>query len=193
MKKFVVAWLAALWVLGASSSGLAEINGLAVAEAALSQVGVTKIYDPSYVKLDYPGGDVPLERGVCTDVVVRALRKAGVDLQVLIHRDMRANFKAYPQNWGLRGPDKNIDHRRVPNIVTYYQRQGRSLALPINKHRLKPGDLIAWMLPGNLPHIGVVSRVQGDKVWLVHNIGLGAREEQVLEHWPITAHLRPLD
>lgn len=116
----------------------------------------------------------------------------GIDLQVDIHQDMKANFSAYPKNWGLKKPDPNIDHRRVLNIIAYYQCQKRSLPLPIEEDNLRPGDLIAWTLPGNLPHIGVVSAV-GHEVLIVHNIGLGAREEAVLRDWPIMAHLRPLD
>lgn len=179
--------------LAAGNSWAAQSPGQEVAQAALSQIGVTTVYDPSYVRLDYPNGDVPLERGVCSDVVIRALRKVGMDLQQLIHQDMRVNFKQYPQNWGLKATDRNIDHRRVPNIVAYFKRQGRSLPLPVQNQHLQPGDLIAWMLPANLPHIGVVSRVHNGQVWLVHNIGSGAREEQVLDCWPITAHLRPVD
>ena len=185
--------LLACWLLSVCSPAWTMAAcGEDVARAAQDQVGVTLYYDPSYVKLAYPGGDIPLERGVCTDVVIRALRQAGIDLQMLIHQDMRANFKAYPQNWGLSGPDRNIDHRRVPNIIAYHTRQGLSLPLPIAADKLKAGDLITWMLPGNLPHIGVVSRAQGQEVWIVHNIGAGAQEEMVLFSWPITSHLRPL-
>ena len=153
-------------------------------------MGQTIYYDPAYVRLSYPGGDEPLERGVCSDVVIRALRSVGIDLQVLISQDMKAYFKAYPQNWGLSRPDPNIDHRRVLNIIAYYQRQKCSLPLPVEIANLQPGDLITWTLPGNLPHIGVVTVINGSQVLLVHNIGLGAREEAVLYNWPRTAHLR---
>ncbi len=194
MKKIAVSATLALFVSLLSFAGAlaAQHPGEAVAQAARDQVGKTIIYDPAYARLKYPGGDVPLERGVCTDVVVRALRNVGVDLQVLIHQDMQSAFKAYPQLWGLKSADSNIDHRRVPNIVTYYQRQGRSLALPAQAANLRAGDLIAWTLPNSRPHIGVVSQVNGHDVRLVHNIGLGAREEAVLYAWPINAHLRPL-
>ena len=165
-------------------------NARQIATAAQNQVGQTIYYDPAYVRLSYPGGDVPLERGVCSDVVIRALRSVGIDLQVLINQDMKAYFKAYPQNWGLSRPDPNIDHRRVLNIIAYYQRQKCSLPLPVEIANLQPGDLITWTLPHNLPHIGVVTVINGSQVLLVHNIGLGAREEAVLYNWPITAHLR---
>lgn len=178
-------------------STLASADGGAIqqqiAQSARQQIGQTLFYDPAYVRLDYPGGDVALDRGVCTDVVIRSLRGVDIDLQQLIHEDMSANFSRYPRNWGLSRPDRNIDHRRVPNIITYYQRQGRSLPLPLKPESLRTGDLVTWMLPGNLPHIGVVSSVEGDDVLIVHNIGRGAREERVLHHWPITAHLRPAE
>jgi len=156
------------------------------------QVGKTIHYDPAYVALKYPGGDVPIERGVCADVVVRALRHAGVDLQQAIHEDMKAHFDAYPNHWRLKKPDPNIDHRRVPNIVTYYTRQKKSLSLPVKTGNVRVGDLIAWELPDGRPHIGVVTSTEDrDNILLVHNIGAGARQEAVLKDWKITAHLRP--
>jgi uncharacterized protein YijF (DUF1287 family) len=166
-------------------------DGEKVAEGALSQVGKTFIYDSSYTRLAYPGGDVPMIRGVCTDVAIRALRNSGEDLQQLIHEDMKAYFAAYPNNWGLTQPDSNIDHRRVPNITTYYKRQGKTLPLPIKRENVKPGDLVAWTLPNNRPHIGVVVEANSQKVLIVHNIGLGAHKEAVLYDWTITHHIRP--
>jgi len=162
-----------------------------IAAAARDQIGKTIYYDPAYARLAYPGGDVPLERGVCSDVVIRALRAVGVDLQVLINQDMKANFSDYPQNWGLSKPDPNIDHRRVLNIIAYYKRQKRSLPLPVKIDNLQPGDFITWTLPGNLPHMGIITDIQGQKVLITHNIGQGAQEEEVLYNWPITSHLRP--
>ncbi len=147
-------------------------------------------YDPSYVRLAYPGGDVPLERGVCADVVIRAFRAIGVDLQVELHEDMRAHFAAYPRNWGLRGPDRNIDHRRVPNLMRYFERRGKRLALD---GAYEPGDVVAWRLPNGLHHIGVVA---GERVpdaarhYVVHNIGAGARQEDVLYAFEIIGHYR---
>lgn len=161
--------------------------------SARKQVGVTLIYDPAYVRLPYPGGDVPQERGVCTDVVIRALRPQGLDLQKAVHEDMRAHFRLYPKNWGLRAPDRNIDHRRVPNLQTWFVRQGWSLRPTREASSYRPGDLVTWMLPGNLPHIGIVSdrrSVSGTPL-IIHNIGRGTREENILFDYPITGHYRP--
>src|SRR5688500_14368441 len=118
-------------------------------QAARAQVGRTLIYDPRYEKLAYPMGDVPILRGVCADVVIRAFRGLDLDLQVLVHEDMQRAFKSYPQSWGLKRPDANIDHRRVPNLATYFKRRG--MALEPGDYRA--GDIVTWMLPGNLPHI----------------------------------------
>jgi uncharacterized protein len=163
-------------------------------DAARKQIGVTTRYDPAYIVLAYPNGDVSKDRGVCTDVVIRALRAQGLDLQQRVHDDMRANFKRYPQKWGLRSPDRNIDHRRVPNLQTWFARQGWSIAPPGERaNDFRPGDLVTWMLPGNLPHIGIV----GDRKSLfgtpliIHNIGRGTREEDILFEYRITGHYRP--
>jgi len=162
-------------------------------EAARRQIGVTLVYDPAYVVLPYPGGDVPQERGVCTDVLIRALRTQGVDLQQRVHEDMRANFAAYPQKWGLRGPDRNIDHRRVPNLQTYFARQGWSLTPSRDPAEYRAGDVVTWMLPRNLPHIGIVSdrKTRGGTPLIIHNIGRGTREDDILFEYPITGHYRP--
>lgn len=161
--------------------------------AARRQIGVTTVYDPAYVHLPYPNGDVPQDRGVCTDVVIRALRSQGLDLQRSVHEDMRAHFSEYPQKWGLRGPDRNIDHRRVPNLQTWFARQGWSRTPTRNASDYRAGDLVTWMLPGNLPHIGIVSdrtSLTGTPL-IVHNIGRGTREENILFAHPITGHYRP--
>ena len=162
--------------------------------SARAQVGVTTIYDPAYVKLGYPGGDVPRERGVCSDVVVRAFRGAGIDLQRLVHEDMRAHFRAYPARWGLRGPDRNIDHRRVPNLRRYFERRGMALAVSDRSADYRPGDVVSWVLPNGLAHVGVVSdcrAVLGNgRLLVVHNIGQGAREEDVLFAWRQDGHYR---
>jgi uncharacterized protein len=168
-------------------------DATALVIAARQQIGVTVVYDPAYVRMPYPGGDVPASRGVCTDVVIRAFRSQGLDLQQRVHEDMRAHFAAYPQKWGLRGPDSNIDHRRVPNLQTWFARQGWSLTASRNAADYRAGDLVTWMLPGNLPHIGIV----GDRKSLtrtpliIHNIGNGTREENILFDYPITGHYRP--
>ena len=159
--------------------------------AARRQVGVTTAYDPAYSKLDYPGGDVPRERGVCTDVIVRAYRDGlGLDLQVLVHEDMRRAFSAYPPLWGLKRTDRNIDHRRVPNLQAFFKRAGAALA---NGTDYQPGDIVSQMLPGNLPHIGIVAderTADGARPLVVHNIGAGARIEDVLFAYPATGHYR---
>jgi uncharacterized protein len=161
--------------------------------AARAQVGRTTIYDAAYVQLSYPGGDVPMERGVCTDVVIRAYREAfGIDLQKLVHEDMRKNFAAYPTRWGLKKPDRNIDHRRVPNLQTFFARKGAALKTSKVWPGYHAGDLVTMMLPGNLPHIGIVSDAVNEKriPLLIHNIGGGTQEEDVLQRFEITGRYR---
>jgi uncharacterized protein YijF (DUF1287 family) len=162
-------------------------------EAARDQVGVTVIYDPAYVRLDFPGGDIARDRGVCTDVVIRALRDAwGIDLQLAVNRDMKANFGAYPKLWGLTSTDRNIDHRRVPNLQTLFARIGAELPLSDGPTPYLPGDIVTWRLPGNLAHIGIVSdrRMTDGTPLILHNIGRGAREEDILFAYPMTGHYR---
>lgn len=162
--------------------------------AARRQVGVTLTYDAAYSKLDYPGGDVPRERGVCTDVIVRAYRDAlDIDLQVLVHEDMRKAFSAYPALWGLKKTDRNIDHRRVPNLQTFFKRADAVQAISEQGADYRPGDIVSQMLPGNLPHIAIVADERtpdGSRPLVVHNIGAGARLEDVLFVYPITGHYR---
>ncbi|MEZ5937192.1 MAG: DUF1287 domain-containing protein [Hyphomonadaceae bacterium] len=159
---------------------------------ARAQIGVTTIYDPAYVRLDYPMGDVPIERGVCSDVVVRAFRSGGVDLQQVMHEDMRAHFSAYPKIWGLKRPDRNIDHRRVPNLEVFFARKGGEAPVTSSPDDYLPGDIVTWRLTGSgLPHCGVVSdRRRGGEPLVVHNIGAGAQEENVLFAWTQTRHFR---
>jgi uncharacterized protein YijF (DUF1287 family) len=164
-----------------------------VAAAAMDQVGKTTTYDPAYVKLAYPGGDVPIDRGVCTDVVVRALRKLGVDLQVLIHEDMTASFESYPNLWNLKRPDPNIDHRRVPNIATFLRRKGKAIAVNDNAADYLPGDIVVWRFPDGRPHIGIVSNVlieNQTRHKMVHNVGAGACVQDVLFVYKIERHFR---
>ena len=164
-----------------------------IVEAALEQTRQTVGYDPSYVKLGYPGGDVSPEAGVCSDVVVRAFRQAGVDLQKEIHEDISKHFKAYPNNWGAKRPDSNIDHRRVPNLMKYFERQGKSAKLTRTARDYVPGDLVAWDLGGGVLHIGLVTdalAAGAERYMLVHNIGNGARLEDVLFSWKIIGHYR---
>lgn len=164
-----------------------------IVNAARGQIGKTVHYDPAYVGLKYPGGDVDISKGVCTDVVIRALRKSRkMDLQKLVHEDMRRNFSKYPKRWGLRRPDKNIDHRRVPNLQTFFTRKGWKLRVTKNKEDYLPGDLVTCTVAGRLPHIMIVSdRKDSDGTPLIiHNIGSGAKEEARLFEFPLTGHYR---
>jgi uncharacterized protein YijF (DUF1287 family) len=164
-----------------------------VIDASVEQTAYTFSYDPAYVKLSYPGGDVPRETGVCADVVVRAFRQAGVDLQKELHEDMKASFAAYPNNWGARRPDPNIDHRRVANLMTYFERRGKALAVSTDPQQYRPGDVVAWELGNGRLHIGMVAdmKVEGQPRYaLVHNIAAGARLEDVLFAWKIIGHYR---
>lgn len=183
----------ALTALGCESSVPASSSGADIVRAARQQVGKTLHYDRGYKAIPYPNGDVPIERGVCTDVVIRALRSARrVDLQKMVHEDMRANFASYPSNWGLKRPDSNIDHRRVPNLETYFKRRGWSLSVTSSGRDYEPGDIVACILPGNLTHIMVVSDrigVSGNPM-VVHNIGMGTKEEDRLFEFRITGHFR---
>jgi uncharacterized protein len=162
---------------------------------AMKGINRTVIYDGSYVALTYPGGDVAPERGVCTDVIVRSYRAAGLDLQKLVHEDMKANFAAYPRKWGERRPDTNIDHRRVPNLMTFFERHDAALPITKNAADYQPGDVVAWDLGGGVLHIGLVVK---EKAFLssvplvVHNIGRGDRAENVLFDWKIIGHYRYL-
>lgn len=164
-------------------------------EAALERTKLNVSYDGRYLSIPYPNGDVPASIGVCTDVVIRSYRAIGTDLQKLVHEDMAANFEAYPSKriWGLNSTDKNIDHRRVPNLQAFLSRQGEELAISDKAEDYKPGDLVTWMVSGNLPHIGIVT----DKVSffsgnpkIVHNIGSGPQLEDMLFSYPITGHYR---
>jgi len=180
-----------LALLSAGVQAATSATGLVA--AARSQVGVTLSYDPRYERLAYPGGDVPIERGVCTDVVVRAYRKLGADLQVLVHKDMQQAWQVYQKNgrWQMKAPDRNIDHRRVPNLATFFGRHGSSLPVSQDGSNYKAGDIVTWMLPGKLTHIGIVSdRQAGGVPLIIHNIGAGAREDNILFAYPVTGHYR---
>lgn len=158
-----------------------------IVQSARNQIGKTLRYDPTYTKLTYPMGDVPMEKGVCTDVVIRALREQNIDLQELVHQDMSRNFSVYPKRWGLKQPDTNIDHRRVPNLMTYFTRQGWA----VQDTNYQAGDIVTWELKDNRPHIGIVSdRKIGDRPLIIHNIGSGTREDDVLYRYTITGHFR---
>ena len=162
--------------------------------AARRQIGVTVTYDPSYVGLAYPGGDVPAERGVCTDVVIRALRAAyRYDLQRTVHEDMTAAFSKYPKIWRAKRPDRNIDHRRVPNLQRFFTRKGWSVPVTRNAKDYAPGDIVTCIVDGRLPHIMIVSdkKSAAGVPLVIHNIGAGTREENSLWTYPLTGHYRP--
>ncbi|GAB4275687.1 MAG: hypothetical protein Kow0029_17080 [Candidatus Rifleibacteriota bacterium] len=167
--------------------------GKKLSELAIERTAYKVLYDGSYRKIKYPGGDVPADRGVCTDVVIRVYRRLGIDLQKEVHLDMLAAFPKYPRIWGLKRPDPNIDHRRVPNLQTFFKRKGISLKVTANPDDYYPGDLVTWMLPGNLPHIGIVTdRLSEDglRPMIVHNIGQGPKLEDMLFAFKITGHYR---
>lgn len=161
--------------------------------SASEQTRITTGYDPSYVNLKYPGGDVAPETGVCSDVLVRAFRKAGIDLQKEVHEDMRAAWSAYPRAWGTTRPDSNIDHRRVLNLMTYFERKGKALLPTLNRGDYLPGDIVAWDLGGAVEHIGIVSNLLTQPeghLKVIHNIGAGTKAEDVLFNWKIIGHYR---
>jgi uncharacterized protein len=160
--------------------------------AARQQIGVTTAYDPAYSTLAFPNGDVPRSKGVCTDVVIRAYRDAfGLDLQALVHADMVQHFSAYPHRWGLKRPDKNIDHRRVPNLQTWFARDGAKLPVTRVTQDWQAGDIFTSLVNGSLPHIGFVSdHTTGGRPLVIHNIGGGTKEEDALFAWPLTGHYR---
>ncbi len=165
-----------------------------LSDAAISITKDKVRYDGAYHKIPYPNGDVPKGIGVCTDVVIRAYRKLGIDLQKEVHEDMKANFSKYPKKWGLKNTDTNIDHRRVPNLQTFFTRKGTALGVTNKAADYKPGDIVTWMLAGNLPHIGIVvdkkssKNSGGHKV--VHNIGGGQNLEDCLFDYKVTGHYR---
>jgi len=164
-----------------------------IVAAAREQIGNTILYDASYVRLSYPGGDVPIRSGVCTDVVIRALRDSmGMDLQKLVHEDMVASFSSYPKIWGLRAADRNIDHRRVPNLRRFFERQGYSLPVTETPEDYLPGDLVTCTVPPNMAHIMVVSvkRNRQGTPYVIHNIGRGTKEENRLFEFKINGHYR---
>ncbi|TMP07383.1 DUF1287 domain-containing protein [Pseudoalteromonas sp. S3178] len=166
-----------------------------IADALIDRTTHNITYNGAYYSIAYPGGDVPSNIGVCTDVIIRAYRQLGVDLQKNVHEDMQVHFTQYPSKriWGLSKPDKNIDHRRVPNLQVYFQKHGAVLAKSTNPKDYNVGDIVTWMLPGNLPHIGMVvseSSGEGDNPLIVHNIGRGPEKSDMLFAYPITGHYR---
>lgn len=167
--------------------------GDGLAAAALAHSGEQVTYDPSYYKIAYPDGDVPSGKGVAADVVVRCFRKMGIDLQVLVHEDMTAHFRPYPQLWNASGPDSNIDHRRVPNLQRFFERKGETVSVTRNTADYQPGDIVVWSLADGEKHIGIVVPGPGDRSgepWVVHNMGAGVKWENVLFDFSIERHFR---
>lgn len=164
-----------------------------LSDAAFQLTKQRVVYDPSYVRIPYPGGDVAADRGVCTDVVIRAYRILGIDLQKEVHLDMKANFNLYPKNWGMTRTDTNIDHRRVPNLMTFFSRKGTVLPKSLKAEDYSPGDIVCWELSGGLTHIGIVydRKVKGtNRYYIVHNIGAGQVLEDCLFSFKIIGHYR---
>ncbi|MFO8085397.1 MAG: DUF1287 domain-containing protein [Desulfobacterales bacterium] len=176
-------------------SSFAHNNADDLVKAALERTRHSVRYDGRYISIPYPGGDVPSNIGVCTDMIIRSYRKIGIDLQELVHLDMKSDFDAYPSRriWGLTKPDTNIDHRRVPNLQVFFSRKGEKLLVSSNADDYEPGNIVTWMLPDNLPHIGIVTDkihpISGNPL-IVHNIGAGPKLEDMLFSYPISGHYR---
>lgn len=166
-----------------------------LSDAAISLVDPTIDYDPAYFSIAYPNGDIPKNKGVCTDVIIRTYRKLGIDLQKEVHEDMVANFPEYPnlKKWGMTKTDTNIDHRRVPNLEVFFERKGEKLAVSQNPSDYKTGEMVTWMINGKLPHIGIVTNKKskdGKRNLIVHNVGGGQVLEDCLFEYKITGHYR---
>ncbi len=188
-------WIAAFLLLLLAPAALSQSAPNELADAANDRLSVRVIYTPAYVGIDYPNGDVPAHTGVCTDVIIRSYRAAyDFDLQRAVHEDMKVDFTAYPSAriWGLNRPDKNIDHRRVPNLEAYFKRQGASLPRTLKAEDYKPGDVVSWRLGGRIAHIGIVStrKSRSGTPLIIHNIGAGVKEDDILFASPITGHFR---
>ena len=189
MKKLLIS----LFLTSLATTSAAKDFKQKLSDAAIERTSHIVIYNGAYRKLDYPGGDLPAIFGVCTDVVVRAYRTVGIDLQKEVHEDMQSNFSKYPNNWGLTKTDTNIDHRRVPNLQTFFTRKGQSLAKSRDPEDYITGDIVSWILPNNMTHIGiVVDELNPDKKrpMIVHNIGLGPKMDDILFKYTITGHYR---
>jgi uncharacterized protein len=189
----ILRFLFLLLVVGLPSLAVAQDFSTRLAEAALSLTRQQVRYDPSYFSISYPNGDVPADRGVCTDVVIRAYRKLTIDLQKEVHEDMRSHFALYPKIWGLSRPDRNIDHRRVPNLMTFFARHGKSLPHSQSAQDYLPGDIVCWNLGGGITHIGIVSHqksADGLRPLIIHNIGGGQVAEDMLFSFKIIGHFQ---
>lgn len=186
-------WIFLTFLFFLPVSAFADSGAEAIVDSARARTLASVTYDPKYVKLTYPGGDVPANTGVCTDVVIRTFRNAfGFDFQKAVHEDMRANFKAYPNHWGLKSPDRNIDHRRVPNLEVFLRRQGAAVPITRDPADYLPGDIVSWKLGGRISHIGIVSdrKTSDGTPLIIHNIGQGPVEENILWIPEMTGHFR---
>lgn len=182
-----------LYLISLSALGQTAAGGRSLSKAALHLTEQNVSYDPSYFSIDYPNGDVPSDKGVCTDVVIRAYRKIGIDLQREVHEDMKVHFNEYPKNWGLKTTDKNIDHRRVPNLMTFFKRKGAEKPITALPNSYLPGDIVCWTLGRGLTHIGIVvdkKSTDGKRPLIVHNIGAGQVLEDCLFKFEIIGHYR---
>lgn len=186
-------WIAIAWLI-VTSTAAADGPAACLVSAARDQIGVTVHYDPAYRRIDYPNGDVPSDRGVCTDVLVRAYRTLGLDLQSSVHEDMEVAWSDYPDLWQLSRPDANIDHRRVPNLAAFFSRHGQVLPVSRQAADYAAGDIVTWRLDSGVPHIGLISerRASSGEPLVIHNIGRGVLEENVLFAFTITGHFRYL-
>lgn len=164
-----------------------------LSKAAISIIDASIKYDPTYFTIEYPNGDVPKNKGVCTDVIIRSYRKLGIDLQKEVHEDMKSNFLDYPKIWGLKKTDTNIDHRRVPNLETFFTRKGKKLEVSDDANNYKTGEIVTWIINGKLPHIGIVTNkisADGERPMLVHNVGNGQVLEDCLFNYKIVGHFK---
>lgn len=185
--KLIIVFIFVLFSRNAVSQSVSDQE---LVNAAIVLTKQNVVYDPSYFSIAYPMGDVPADKGVCTDVIIRAYRKVGIDLQQLVHDDMAAHFSVYPKNWGLTSTDKNIDHRRVPNLMTFFSRKGKILPITKLSSDYKPGDIVCWNLGGGLTHIGIVidKKSSDGTPLIVHNIGSGQVIENCLFRFNIIGH-----
>jgi len=180
-------------VLVLTSLALAQSQSIRLVNAAKAQIGITRGYDGTYTRIAYPGGDVAKETGVCSDVLIRAFRTLDIDLQREVHEDMLKAFSAYPRRWGLKRPDSNIDHRRVPNLMAYFRRKGKELKISRSGADYLPGDIVAFDLGHGVTHIGIVSdetNLPKTRYKVVHNIGRGVEIEDMLFDFRIIGHYR---
>jgi len=186
-------FVAAVLLFGHLCPNIAAAQTAPLVDMAKKQIGVTTSYDSAYRKLDYPGGDVPLQTGVCCDVVIRAFRGLKIDLQKELHEDMGKAFSEYPAKWGLKQPDSNIDHRRVLNLMTWFKRKGWSVSASQKAGDFEPGDVVAWDLGRGVTHIGIVSdrKTASGTPLIIHNIGGGTQEQDILLTYTIIGHYRP--